>query len=388
MKVGVAKENAPGERRVALVPEALGKLTAAGLDILVETGAGAGSALPDAAYAGRRRDGRDDRGALPGRGRRAQGRQAVRRRGRDAAPGPGGRRVPRPAHRPAAGEVAGGRGRHGDQPRRDPADALARADDGRAQLAGQRRRLQGGPDRGERVSALLPAPDHGGRHREARQRPDPRDRRRRPAGHRDGQAPRRRRPCLRRPARDARAGGEPRREVREAQDDDRRHRRRRLRPRADRRGARRPAGGAQRGHRRDGRGHHHRPGPRPQAAGPRDRGGREPDEVGLGDRRHGRLEPGRQLRAVARPARRSRPPTGSRSSPPTTCRPRCRPAPPPSTPGTSRRCSSGWSRTANLHLDFEDEVTKSTVITHGGAILSDAVKKLLEPAAPATGGPA
>jgi NAD(P) transhydrogenase subunit alpha len=50
MKVGVAKENAPGERRVALVPEALGKLKAAGLDILVEAGAGAGSALPDAAY--------------------------------------------------------------------------------------------------------------------------------------------------------------------------------------------------------------------------------------------------------------------------------------------------------------------------------------------------
>ena len=50
MKVGVAKENAPGERRVALVPEALGKLQAAGLEILVETGAGAGSALPDAAY--------------------------------------------------------------------------------------------------------------------------------------------------------------------------------------------------------------------------------------------------------------------------------------------------------------------------------------------------
>jgi NAD(P) transhydrogenase subunit alpha len=50
MKVGVAKENAPGERRVALVPEALGKLTAAGLEILVETDAGAGSAIPDAAY--------------------------------------------------------------------------------------------------------------------------------------------------------------------------------------------------------------------------------------------------------------------------------------------------------------------------------------------------
>jgi NAD(P) transhydrogenase subunit alpha len=51
MKVGVAKETAPGERRVALVPEALGKLQAAGLEILVESGAGAGSAYPDSAYA-------------------------------------------------------------------------------------------------------------------------------------------------------------------------------------------------------------------------------------------------------------------------------------------------------------------------------------------------
>ncbi len=50
MKVGVAKETAPGERRVALVPEVLGKLQAAGLDILVERGAGAGSAIPDSAY--------------------------------------------------------------------------------------------------------------------------------------------------------------------------------------------------------------------------------------------------------------------------------------------------------------------------------------------------
>ena len=51
MKVGVAKETAPGERRVALVPEVLGKLTAAGLEILVERGAGAGAAIPDSAYA-------------------------------------------------------------------------------------------------------------------------------------------------------------------------------------------------------------------------------------------------------------------------------------------------------------------------------------------------
>jgi H+-translocating NAD(P) transhydrogenase subunit alpha len=50
MKVGVAKETAAGERRVALVPEALGKLTAAGLEVLVEAGAGSGAAFPDQAY--------------------------------------------------------------------------------------------------------------------------------------------------------------------------------------------------------------------------------------------------------------------------------------------------------------------------------------------------
>src|SRR3954447_24454492 len=51
MKVGVARETAQGERRVALVPEALGKLTAAGLEILVEAGAGTGATIPDQAYA-------------------------------------------------------------------------------------------------------------------------------------------------------------------------------------------------------------------------------------------------------------------------------------------------------------------------------------------------
>jgi NAD(P) transhydrogenase subunit alpha len=50
MKLGVAKETAPGERRVALVPEALGKLQAAGCEILVESGAGAGAAILDDAF--------------------------------------------------------------------------------------------------------------------------------------------------------------------------------------------------------------------------------------------------------------------------------------------------------------------------------------------------
>ena len=50
MKVAVPKETAPNERRVALVPEVIGKLTKAGLEVLVESGAGAGSAFPDSAY--------------------------------------------------------------------------------------------------------------------------------------------------------------------------------------------------------------------------------------------------------------------------------------------------------------------------------------------------
>ena len=34
----------------------------------------------------------------------------------------------------------------------------------------------------------------------------------------------------------------------------------------------------------------------------------------------------------------------------------------------------------NLVLDFEEEVTKATVITHGGAVVADAVQRLLAPA--------
>jgi NAD(P) transhydrogenase subunit alpha len=51
----------------------------------------------------------------------------------------------------------------------------------------------------------------------------------------------------------------------------------------------------------------------------------------------------------------------------------------------------GMIKDGNLNLDFEDEVTKSTVISHAGAIVSDAVKKLLDPppaAASAPGGQA
>jgi H+-translocating NAD(P) transhydrogenase subunit alpha len=51
MKAGVVKETAPGERRVALVPDTVAKLRAAGIDVLVERGAGEGAWLSDSAYA-------------------------------------------------------------------------------------------------------------------------------------------------------------------------------------------------------------------------------------------------------------------------------------------------------------------------------------------------
>ncbi|HEY3543866.1 MAG TPA: Re/Si-specific NAD(P)(+) transhydrogenase subunit alpha [Gaiellaceae bacterium] len=50
MRVGVARETAPGERRVALVPETVGKLAAAGFDVVVEAGAGTAASFPDDAY--------------------------------------------------------------------------------------------------------------------------------------------------------------------------------------------------------------------------------------------------------------------------------------------------------------------------------------------------
>ena len=50
MRIGVPKETAPGERRVALVPESCKKLKQAGYEIAVEAGAGMTAGYPDDAY--------------------------------------------------------------------------------------------------------------------------------------------------------------------------------------------------------------------------------------------------------------------------------------------------------------------------------------------------
>jgi H+-translocating NAD(P) transhydrogenase subunit alpha len=50
MRVGVPREILAGERRAALVPETIEKLTKAGLEVLVETGAGRSAFISDDAY--------------------------------------------------------------------------------------------------------------------------------------------------------------------------------------------------------------------------------------------------------------------------------------------------------------------------------------------------
>jgi NAD(P) transhydrogenase subunit alpha len=50
MRVGVPRESAPGERRVALVPEVVSRLASGGFEVLVEAGAGDAASFPDAAY--------------------------------------------------------------------------------------------------------------------------------------------------------------------------------------------------------------------------------------------------------------------------------------------------------------------------------------------------
>ena len=50
MIIGVPRESFPGERRVALVPGVIPNLLKAGIEVVVEAGAGAEAGYPDAEY--------------------------------------------------------------------------------------------------------------------------------------------------------------------------------------------------------------------------------------------------------------------------------------------------------------------------------------------------
>ena len=62
MRIAVPREKLPGEARVALVPESVKKLVAAGVEVGIEAGAGMGAGFSDAEYesAGASVMGRDD----------------------------------------------------------------------------------------------------------------------------------------------------------------------------------------------------------------------------------------------------------------------------------------------------------------------------------------
>ena len=380
MKVGVARETAPGERRVALVPEALGKLTAAGLEILVEAGAGAGALIPDSQFA--------EAGAkvVPTAELYAQSDVILR--------------VQKPTESEAKilrkGQALVGL----LQPLLDPALMQTLADGGVTAIS-----LDAIPrtlSRAQTMDALSSQANVGGYK----------------AVLLAANAFGRYFPLLTTAAGTAKpanvlilgigvaglqAIGTARRLGAVVKAYDVRPETaeqaetlgakfvklkttidatgaRRVRPRADGRGARRPAGGAQRGHRRDGRRDHDRPGPGSQAAGPRHRRGGLEDEAGLGDRRHGRRAARRQLRAdegrrdrghrQRRHDRRPGEPAGLDAG-------RLVPVLRPQHLGAAAPAREG--RRAGVRL--AEEVTKSTVITHDGEVVAEPVQKLLQPAA-------
>src|SRR4051812_1146510 len=66
MRIGVPKETANGERRVALVPEVVKQLAGKGHTVLVQKGAGDGALIPDDQYTQAGAELTDDVGAVFG----------------------------------------------------------------------------------------------------------------------------------------------------------------------------------------------------------------------------------------------------------------------------------------------------------------------------------
>ena len=104
VKVGVPKEMKPGERRVALVPDAVKKLEDEGFDVVVERGAGERGEPHRRRLRGGGRDARHRHRRL-GRRRGAEGRRRPSPPS-SAAQGSGPDRLPLAAHEPRPGEAA------------------------------------------------------------------------------------------------------------------------------------------------------------------------------------------------------------------------------------------------------------------------------------------
>ena len=184
MKIAVPKEITPGERRVALTPDAVAALVKCGLEVLVERGAGEGAFFTDAAYekAGARVV---DADALYGQADVVlKVQKPTLGRGRPAARGHGAgvvarRRSPAPtwSQRLAARRITSF-GMEGVPriSRAQKMDALS----SQANIAGYKAVLIAA----ESLAEVLPDADDGGRHRLRRPRAGDRRRRRRAAGDR------------------------------------------------------------------------------------------------------------------------------------------------------------------------------------------------------------
>ena len=174
MKVGVRSETAPGERRVALIPDVVATLRERGVEVVVEAGAGEGSGHPDSQYTEAGAEIGDPWGseilvcvAVPtveDIGRLLPGHLLI------------GHLAPLTSAETnkalAAGEITS-----------FAMEAIPRITRAQAMdapvLAGERRRLRGDAARGARGRAVLPDDDHRRGHRRAGEGPGARRRRRR-----------------------------------------------------------------------------------------------------------------------------------------------------------------------------------------------------------------
>ena len=271
MHIGVPAETYPGETRVAATPETVKKLVAGGRHTVSSRPAPAlGASVRDEDFAAAGRHDRRDAPPTSTRSRHRPEGAAAPRRGAAAAAAKAAILVGLLSPHEGVDDAGQDR-RHGV--RHGAAAAHhARAGDGRAVVAGQHRRLQGGAPGRQRIRPLHADADDRGRHGEGRARAGARRRRRRPAGDRHRQAAGRGHRSLRRAPGGEGAGRVARREVRrgaavrrgeEAAPGDGR----RLRARDERRLQAPPGRAGRRARQGRRHRHHHRADPRPAGAG-------------------------------------------------------------------------------------------------------------------------
>ncbi len=297
LTIGVPREVFPGEKRVATVPGGRREADQARLPRSGRVRRGRCGELPGRRVPRRgRRDRRHRVRALVEGRRRLQGAPAEPRRSGDAARRRDADRLRLAGAASRADARARGEEGDGARDRLAAAPALARAEDGRADLDGWRQRLPRGDRGGQRVRSPVQRQHHGRGQDPARQGLHRRRGRGGPRRDRHGSQPGRDRARQRHARRGRRPGGVAGRRVRQGRLRGGRLGRRRLRQ-GHERGL--PAGPArdvrQAG---EGGGHHHhdRADPGQARAPAHHRGDGEEHEAGQRDRRHGGGA-GRQLRA-------------------------------------------------------------------------------------------